>query len=273
MEIKPANPDTSHPAADGSDDPAGQAKVRANISDESFTGSGTRKEGNGAYPAAKSSAPASALPDHPAPAPDLPKPAPPDEDDFDLDALIAPPEPELVVEEVLTRIPLRGPRKDELIRVRLAAEFSVDMLQFRLDDGEVFGDESRYLVAPVMESVFRLEFGRDLARVTLRMAITERGKVFLWPIESQSASGRRQAASASRRAAAAAAEKEWVFVFWNSGEFRVRRLRNEVDRERLGEPKWPNLTVKEVCKMAFGELLITDNDHEIVRQLRGGRKV
>ena len=123
-----------------------------------------------------------------------------------------------------------------------------------------------------MESVFRLEFGRDLTRVTLRMAITERGKVFLWPVESQSASGRRQAASASRRAAAAAAEKDWVFVFWAGGEFRVRRLREGADRDRLGEPKWPDLTVKEVCKLAFGESLIADDKHEIVQQLRRGRK-
>ena len=101
------------------------------------------------------------------------------------------------------------------------------------------------------------------------MAINERGKIFLYPVETQSSTGRRQVAAASRRAAVAAAEKEWVFIFWRGGEYCVRRLLNPADRERLGEPKWPDLSVKEIFKLAFGELLISDENHPIVQQLRG----
>jgi hypothetical protein len=212
-------------------------------------------------------------PEHPAPAPDLPRPSSIGEGDFDLDSILAPPEPQAAVTKaILTKLAIRNPKKDELVRVRPANEFEVTLLQFKLDDGEGFGDEMRYFVHPSLERMFIDEFNRELTRITLRMAVNERGKPFLWPVETLSTSGRGQAAAASRRAAVAAAERDWIFVAWKGGEYQVRVLASEVDRARIGEPRWPDLTVKEVVKLALGDGKFIDSvDHPIIRKLRTGR--
>jgi hypothetical protein len=211
-------------------------------------------------------------PEHPAPAPDLPRPSSIGDDDFDLGSIVAPPEPQApVTKAILTKLVIRNPRKDELVRVRRASEFAVTLLQFKLDDGEAFGDETRNFVHPSLERMFRDEFNRELTRITLRMAVNERGKHFLWPVETLTASGRAQPAAASRRAAVAAAERDWIFIAWKTGEFQVRVLASEADRARIGEPKWPNLTVKEVLKLALSDGKFIDSiDHPIIRKLRTG---
>jgi hypothetical protein len=211
-------------------------------------------------------------PEHPKPAPDLPRPSSIGEDDFDLESIAAPPEPQApITKAILTKLDIRNPKKDELARVRPAIEFAVTLLQFRLDDGEGFGDEMRYFVHPSLERMFMDEFNRELTRITLRLAVNERGKYFLWPVETLSASGRAQPAAASRRAAVAAAERDWIFVAWKTGEYQVRVLASEADRARIGEPKSPDSTVKEVLKLALSDGKFIDSvDHPIIRKLRTG---
>jgi hypothetical protein len=71
------------------------------------------------------------------------------------------------------------------------------------------------------------------------------------------------------RSAAEAAEKaidHWVRITANmsSGAYDI-----DLAVGNLGEPKWPELSMLEILRIAFKDRLIDDYDHAVIRRLRG----
>jgi hypothetical protein len=70
----------------------------------------------------------------------------------------------------------------------------------------------------------------------------------------------------SARHAVLLAEKQWISVPSNQQAGGYEAL---VAEKTHPEPEWPDLTLNEVLKLAFGDRLILDVDHPVLRKLRG----
>jgi hypothetical protein len=162
--------------------------------------------------------------------------------------------------EILTRVPVRKPRRDEFFRchpdpaMSLAATTYVD----RNDQDDV------YFVAPAMRGVL----AEDLRPVLLQLAIARNGVLFIWPLTIPSDDnplGRSWHESA--RKAAEIAKTRWIRIISDKGlnGYRVRAAEGN-----LAEPEWPtDKTFNDLLTIAFADKIIMSADHPIVRTLRG----
>ena len=112
------------------------------------------------------------------------------------------------VEKLLTVVPVRKPKPHEFVQVhpnqqfRLTPTAIVDLK----DEGEV------YFVLPHLAQDLMGEY----RMMTLHLAITRQGVVFIWPVPLPDASsGRKQIWAESVNEAAAQAMRAWVRVKWN----------------------------------------------------------
>ena len=81
---------------------------------------------------------------------------------------------EIATKEVLTRIPVRRPRRDEFIRCHSDPAMSLAVTIY-VDRNE---QDDVYFVAPSMRGAL----AEDLKPVLLQLAITRKGVLFIWPL-------------------------------------------------------------------------------------------
>ena len=130
----------------------------------------------------------------------------------------------------------------------------------------LFKDEGQgsehYLVAPALRDALV----QDLVPVRLVTAITRHGDVFLWPVRLPGADGRSNYWHESMAAAAELAMTKWVRISANmlSGRYDVFEATGAIP-----EPEWPDLSFRDLLKLAFGQRYIDDYDHAILKALRG----
>jgi hypothetical protein len=161
--------------------------------------------------------------------------------------------------EILTRVPVKRPRKDEFIRCHPAPEMSLAVTIY-VDRDE---QEQVYFVAPAM----RGELAEDLRAVLLQLSVTRKGTLFIWPLtlpNEDNPLGRSWHESA--RAAAEIAKTKWIRISADKslGGYRVR-----VAEGPLSEPQWPDRPFNELLEIAFTDRIIHTMDHPLVRRLRG----
>jgi hypothetical protein len=162
--------------------------------------------------------------------------------------------------KVLTFIAVKKPEPRWFIRTNPNVQFNALLYEDR-DERET------YYVAPTLEDVLE-RFGLPALLV---LSITTQGTPFLWnlrlpgPYSGGNDLSRRWNDSA--RQAALLAEKQWISVRSNQQAGGYEAL---VAEKTHPEPEWPDLTLNEVLKLAFGDRLILDVDHPVLRKLRGG---
>jgi hypothetical protein len=102
--------------------------------------------------------------------------------------------------------------------------------------------------------------------VCLFLAINRQNDVFLWPVKLPRGDGRSNSWNESALAGAEAAENRWVRISANmtAGQYDVFQAQAE-----LTDPTWPELSFKEILRLAFKDRFIKDADHPMLRQLRG----
>jgi len=156
---------------------------------------------------------------------------------------------------VLSAVPVRKPGPNDFIRVRPGADW-----QRRCYIAEWEGDT--YYIPP--EFYEPLE---DVARpVLLRTAITNRGHItFLWPIKIM-ADGPGRMWMETAVLAAELAETRWVRMKGDTklGGYQIRHAQDD-----LGEPKWHDVTMSELLRIAFRGRVVDSIDYPIIRALRG----
>jgi hypothetical protein len=180
----------------------------------------------------------------------------------DLEAIRLSPEDtaEIGTREILTRVPVRRPRKDEFIRCHPdpAMSLAVTIYTDRAEQDDV------YLVAPAM----RRALGEDLRPVLLQLTISRKGTIFIWPLtipSDENPLGRSWHESA--RKAAELAKSQWIRISADKalGGYRVR-----VAEGKLSEPEWPvDRTFSDLLAIAFSDRIIMNDDHPVPRRLRG----
>ena len=166
---------------------------------------------------------------------------------------------DLEVEKVLTRVPVRKPHDQELVRVRPGEEWQLPtwILLDKVNQGEV------YLVAP--EMILEL---RDYVRPALVVLVLNRqGNPSLWPLKLPSSDGQDNIWNQTGRQCAKLAEQEWICVKTNrtAGYYEAYRLRTDAS-----DPEWPSkYTMRGFLRLGFGERFIDRPEHPIAKQLRG----
>jgi hypothetical protein len=177
----------------------------------------------------------------------------------DLDSLRIDPDEGLnPTVEHLIHIPVRKPGKTWFIRAHPNTR-EMYFLATIFEDKE--GGRECYFVLPAarpfLEGVSRL--------VQLTLCVNVQGIHFLWPCAAADSVGA-NAWNTSARAAMDLARSKWVRVVPDIalGAYRVMEAKSV-----LGEPKWPDLEMSTILKVAFGDRIIDGPEHPIVRTLQG----
>jgi hypothetical protein len=162
--------------------------------------------------------------------------------------------------EILTRVPVRKPRRGEFFRTHRDPAMSLAATTY-VDSNE---QDDVYFVAPAMRGAL----AEDLRPVLLQLAITRNGVLFIWPAtipNDDNPLGRSWHDSA--RKAAEIAKTQWIRVIADKAlsGYRVRQAEG-----KLSEPEWPiDKTFGDLLAIAFGDRIIMSEDHPVVRALRG----
>ena len=164
------------------------------------------------------------------------------------------------VEKVLLTVPVRKPARTEFFRVYSDPGYTIDW--FILErDGEM-GRETFWVTEK-----FRGELLDELKPVRIFTCINKRGVVFLWPAKLPSSSAIGQRWHESGLEIAERAKTSWVRMRANKdlGAYELFQAKGD-----LGEPTWPDKTLRELLALAFkGDRLINSLDHPVLRELAG----
>jgi hypothetical protein len=163
--------------------------------------------------------------------------------------------------EVLIRVPVRRPRKQEYIRCHPDPAMSLAVALYVDDD-----DGEAYFVAPVMRGNGVL--AGCVKPTLLQLSILRGDALFIWPLtipNTEGGGGRSWHESALK--AKDVARTLWARVIADkpTNGYQVR-----VAEGRLPEPAWPeDKTFNELLEIAFADKIIMSEDHPVVRKLRG----
>jgi hypothetical protein len=161
------------------------------------------------------------------------------------------------VKKLLTMIPVERPGGHDFFRVHPDPAFRLDVPVIELKE-----DREVYLVASEMLAGLR---GSVKAK-TLFTTISRQGVLRLWPVALPEADGRRNEWVRSALDGADHAMKRWIRLNSNRalGTYEIFEAQG-----RLTEPEWPDLTFREMLKVAFRDRIIDTPDHPVVQRLRG----
>lgn len=162
-----------------------------------------------------------------------------------------------VTKRLVVTVPVRKPNRQEFVRVHPDPEWRLQTATLTTQD-----DRKTYLVEP---SLWEALAG-DLVPTMIVTAITRQGVIFLWPLRLPSTDGRASDWHTSAIEAAKLGESTWVKVVsnMNLGAYELHGATGE-----LGEPTWPDLSFKRLVEIAFRDGFIQNDDHPILRRLRG----
>jgi hypothetical protein len=154
--------------------------------------------------------------------------------------------------------PVRKPNRQEFFRI-----YPDDAYKLRTSILELKQENETYLVMPGVAAAMPGE----TRLVTLRLAVSRQGAVFLWPVPEPGLDGRVNSWHASARSAAAKAETDWVKIVANMAQGGYDLF---VASGVLGTPTWPDKPLNEILSIAFGEnFIIRDVGHPVIKRLLG----
>ncbi|MFZ0714259.1 hypothetical protein [Mycobacterium sp.] len=181
-------------------------------------------------------------------------------DPFDPAALRVDAVAEYDVEQVLTTVPVRKPKRTEWFRVHPSPDYSLDMSLLERENGM---DREPYLVTPEIRPLVATE----LKFVRLFTVMNRRGSVFLWTVSLPGDGDNRiRRISDSALQGADQAKTLWTKLAWDRdlGAYQMFRAKGD-----LGDPQWPDKSLRDLIAIAFRYNLIDRDDHEIIRELAG----
>jgi hypothetical protein len=164
------------------------------------------------------------------------------------------------VETVLTTVPVRKPKRTDFVRTHPDPAYTVDMYCLERDTGM---DRETYMVLPEVQHLV-LE---ELRLTRIITAINRRGTPFLWPIRLPvEGSDRNRRVAETAMLAAEQAKQLWVRVLWNAdiSGYSMQRAKGDI-----GEPQWPDKSMRDLLEIAFRHYLIDRPDHPVIRELAG----
>ncbi len=162
-------------------------------------------------------------------------------------------------EQVLLSIPVRKPKRQDFFRVRPGDDYTLNTIIYVREHGL---DKEVYLIARELRAVL----GEDGDRVRLFTCMSRRDVLFLWPAKLPEADGAGRAWHTSALEIAEEAKKSWVRMVSDrdAGSYAMHVAKGD-----LGEPTWPDLSLKDLIRLAFKERYIDTPHHDVIRELNG----
>lgn len=163
--------------------------------------------------------------------------------------------------KVLTNIPVKKPEPHWFVRVHSALRFQALLYEDR-------EERETYYAFPALEDTLE-RFGQPTLLV---LAITTQATLFAWPLSLpgpyRGGGDLARRWHDSARKAAEIAERQWISLRSNRQAGAYDTILAE---HQHAEPEWPDgLTVRDMLKFCFGDRVIVDAEHPVLRKLRGG---
>jgi hypothetical protein len=180
-------------------------------------------------------------------------------DPFDLDALRLDQSflQTAGAKKLLLTVPVRKPNKQDFNRVHPGPAYRENLAVIELKD-----DREVYLLTPAVAQNLPNEF----FMATVYTAINRQGVLFLFLVRIPGADGKILTWHTSLATAAELAMTQWVRVTANMslGAYDITPAPAPIP-----DPEWPEISFKELLRIAFRDRLVTDLDHPLVKRLRG----
>ena len=157
---------------------------------------------------------------------------------------------------VLAEVSVTRPDKTSFVRVHPDPAYRMDAYILEIK-------KESYLVTPGLAEMLANE--PAMARKLLVLAVDQDGTVVLWPIRLPE-DGRVDSWNAAALEAAKRAMTEWIRLKPNQkiGRYDVT---SAIDQSPV--PKFPEISLREINKIAFANKLIDSWDHPVLKRLRG----
>ncbi len=189
------------------------------------------------------------------------QPTPEGKDPFDLTniSVAGVTSEDLGVEKPILVVPVDKPSKQDFFRTHPDPAYRVEVRVLKLE-----AERETYLVA---KDVWLASPG-ETKLVRLVPYLTRTGGLGLWPVSlPDDLLGKRDTNwGITARGAAEIAETKWVRMQSNM----ARGCYDIVTSDKIPDPVWPNTTLQDILKIAFGGGRLIDSlDHPVIRQLQG----
>ena len=161
------------------------------------------------------------------------------------------------VKKALITVPVRKPTRQEFVRVHPSEEYRLETAVLELKE-----ERETYLVDPSLWT----ELPGELIPKVLFTTMNRQGVLTLWPVRMPGEDGRLDEWNASALQAAEMAQKGWMRVAANMslGAYEVYQATGDIP-----SPDWPEMDFGGILKVAFKGHYITEEDHPVIRRLRG----
>jgi hypothetical protein len=161
-------------------------------------------------------------------------------------------------EKLLLVLNVQKPSKQAFVRVSPDTKLRIRIALLELKE-----ERETYAVTPaVAEAV-----PGEVKFYELRLAVTQQGTPFLWPVPLPPAERADNSWNVTARAAADLAETKWVRLTANMS---AQCYDVHVAQSAAAEPVWPDKTLQELLAIAFGNGRLIDNlEHPVIRRLLG----
>lgn len=161
------------------------------------------------------------------------------------------------VNKEMTNIPVKIPNSQQFFRVHPELEITVQCVKWREENNRL------YLVTPSLIETL-LEQSK---KYTLHVGMYQTTRtIFLFPVQLPGGNEKWNSWHEAQAEACDKAKNQWIRMepSREQGGYILHVAQGEID-----EPVWPDKTIEEFMAIAFKSSVITDENHVIVKQLRG----
>lgn len=168
------------------------------------------------------------------------------------------PSSSLGVKKALLTVPVRKPAREWWVRSHPDPSFTLNTAVVELKE-----DREIYLVSPELWSDLSADTTFGLRAIMT--AVNTAGVVFLWPIRLPGPDGKVDEWSRSALEAANMAQEKWVRVQANMSLGAYEVTTSETQTPAV----WPQVSFRELLRIAFRDHFIGSVDHPVVKKLKG----
>jgi hypothetical protein len=157
----------------------------------------------------------------------------------------------------LTTVPVGRPDAQAFIQVHQGEDFEMSTAVLVVKE-----ERETYLV----EKHLWEELGSEIVLKHLYTTITRQGNLCIWPVSLPRTDGKIDSWSLSGHKIAIRAKGTWLRIISNQ---QVAAYEYIEPSERFPDPQWPAHSFLELLELAFGQRVIRDLSHPVVKKLRG----
>lgn len=159
--------------------------------------------------------------------------------------------------ELLSKVPVRKPLKQEFIRVNPAEDMMLPTVIY-----EDTHERETFLVSPDMMGFL----ADQLKPAVLVVAVNRQNVTFVWPVKVANDNASKNDWQETALQGCELAKKRWIRLSadMSLGAYRLFEAQGE-----LSEPTWVTKPLNELLEVAFRGKVISSEDHPVVKRLRG----